>query len=95
MNPNDSLIPSDTLYRWVSDQILEQLRKFSEYDRPSAAYSNSAYDLVIGSCHYPLEEELSEIFDGLGADDETNRDLGWFQGGDMSPQFRVLILFDD
>lgn len=97
MNPNDPAIPCETLYRWVSDEILDKLRKFSPC--PHTLYTNSAYDLVIGSCHYPisdLELDLDAVFDGLGADDETNRELGWFQQDIGIPaNFHILVLFDD
>jgi hypothetical protein len=98
MNPNDPAIPCETLHRWVSDEILDKIRKFGQYDRPNGTlYTNSAYDLVIGACHYPVSDlDLSAIFDGLGADDETNRELGWFhQDIGIPVNYHILVLFDD
>lgn len=98
INPNDEHIPNQTWYRFVPDDVFEELVTSEK----CGAYPNynKRYDVVTGACgNLDLLEGLGGLFESVGASDEGARESGWttapLTATENDNSLRMLILFDD
>ena len=94
-NPDERLDTIEKWYQYMNDNVLSQLQGGGKLDQQ--LYNSSSYDIVIGSCYQPYDDDIyDDYFFGIGSDDDTTKDLGWSRSNNGDAvKFTILYLFDD